>query len=342
MACILKLNKKSAIDLLNEVSEKLSADNNVPYRTNSNLSTYSAKTHYDTENGTVLYVEIGINQIKHAKTTLIHPINPRVSDHDFARVLINTYHEQMHCFQKNQMFKQEHLDENYMNQMIQEIACMYSHDYYLDGNNYRFNANEIQAEQYGIESAYEYLCYEFPDVPADQLESIIVDIVNEKAHMTSYFIKDKQYASVDEILSAFDDAYDKSFTKTRYYPVNIPLESTEDPVRRYIISHTDTRAAYLNCLSDDDISRGLKQDKCVASVCMKLYPAIEKNYPGLQDTDLSYETCITKPYLIETGQAEPEPTETSKTIRSDTINELLSGIQMPEEDTEKISNDYDP
>ena len=342
MGYALRLRKSESIAKIDMLLENLSHIDCISYHMDKYMSIYQAETHYDINDGTVTHIEIGTNEIRNNKGTIFNAFDPKIADNDFVRVLINAYHEHMHCMQKNNLFKQEHPDENSMNQMIQEIACMYSNDYYLDGSNYRFNANEIQAEQYGIESAYEYLCDEFPDVPADQLESIIVDIVNEKAHMTSYFIKDKQYASVDEILSAFDDAYDKSFMETRFYPVNIPLENTEDPVRRYMISHTDTRAAYLNCLSDDDIPRGLKQDRCIASVCMKLYPAIEKNYPGLQDTDLSYETCITKPYLIETGQAEPEPTETSKTIRSDTINELLSGIQMPEEDTEEISDDYNP
>lgn len=340
---ILNLKKNTAVTRLESLAGTIAYKNGFPCELYDNkYSNASTGETYTNENGRAYFVKIDIHKIKHAKRTVKHFLNPTVSDTDFAKIIINMYHEHMHCVQKNNIFKQEHPDENSMNQMIQEIACMYSHDYYLNGSNYRFNANEIQAEQYGIESAYEYLCDEFPDIPVNQLESIIVDIVNEKAHMTSYFIKDKQYASVDEILSAFDDAYDKSFMETRFYPVNIPPENTEDPVRRYIISHTDTRAAYLNCLSDDDIPRGLKQDRCIASVCIELYPAIEKNYPGLQDTDLSYETCITKPYLIETGQAEPEPTETSKTIRSDTINELLSGIQMPEKNTEEISEDYNP
>ena len=338
---ILKLDKRKTATRLKTLSNNLFTQYNISCTLTNKLVYGNGSTHTN-ETGMVSHVSISTANIMPVRKSIAQLINPTVSDTDFAKIIINMYHEHMHCIQKNQIFKQEHLDENSMNQIIQEIACMYSNDYYLNGSNYRFNANEIQAEQYGIESAYEYLCDEFPDVPADQLESIIVDIVNEKAHMTSYFIKDKQYTSVDEILSAFDDAYDKSFMETRFYPVNIPLENTEDPVIRYIISHTDTKAAYLNCLSDDNTPRGLKQDRCVASVCMKLYPAIEKNYPGLQDTDLSYETCITKPYLIETGQAEPEPTETSKTIRSDTINELLSGIQIPEEDTEEISEDYNP
>mgnify|MGYP000343353048 CR=1 FL=1 len=338
---ILKLDKRKTATRLKTLSNNLFTQYNIPCTLTNKLAYGNGSTHTN-ETGMVSHVSISTSNTMPVRKSIIQLINPTVSDTDFAKVVINMYHEHMHCIQKNNLFKQEHPDENSMNQMIQEIACMYSNDYYLSDSNYRFNANEIQAEQYGIESAYEYLCDEFPDIPTDQLESIIVDIVNEKAHMTSYFIKDKQYASVDEILSAFDDAYDKSFMETRFYPVNIPLENTEDPVRRYIISHTDTRAAYLNCLSDDDIPRGLKQDRCIASVCMKLYPVIEKNYPGLQDTDLSYETCITKPYLIETGQTQPEPTETNKTIRSDAINELLSGIQMPEDDTEEISDDYNP
>ena len=340
MGNILNISKKLAIDKLNALADEIFKPNSINCKFDNHSTNANGMPVMDTHNN-ACEVIIGTDKINKTKISLPFK-RSTISDTDFAKIIINMYHEHMHCIQKNNLFKQEHLDENSMNQMIQEIACMYSHDYYLNGSNYRFNANEIQAEQYGIESAYEYLCDEFPDVPADQLESIIVDIVNEKAHITSYFIKDKQYASVDEILSAFDDAYDRSFAETRFYPVNIPLEDTEDPVRRYIISHTDTKAAYLNCLSGDDMPRGLKQDRCIASVCMKLYPAIEKNYPGLQDTELSYETCITKPYLIETGQAEPEPTETSRTIRSDTINELLSGIQMPEEDTEEISEDYNP
>ena len=335
---ILNINKKSAIDKLNMLSDEIFKSNSINCKFDNHSANVNGMTVMDIHNN-AYEVIIGTGRINKTKISLPFK-KSTIPDTEFAKVVINMYHEHMHCIQKNQIFKQEHLDENSINQMIQEIACMHSHDYYLGDSNYRFNANEIQAEQYGIESAYEYLCDEFPDVPTDRLESIIVGIVNEKAHMTSYFIKDKQYASVDEILSAFDDAYDKSFTETRYYPVNIPLENTEDPVRRYIISHQDTKAAYLNCLSNDDIPRGLKQDRCIASVCIELYPAIEKNYPGLQDTDLSYETCITRPYLIETGQA--GHAANSKIIRSDTVNELLSGIQMPEKDTKEINDDYNP
>lgn len=191
------------------------------------------------------------------------------------------YHEEMHVIQKNEIFRKTDLSECERNQLVQEIACLYSRDYYLSGSNYRFNANEIQAEQYGIENVYEYLCNEFSDIPCDQIESIVVNVVNQKAKM-SYFIEEKTYVSLDEILSAFDDAYDRSFTKTRDYRVNIRPEDTEDPVRKYVLLDPDERETYLDCLSGKKETYALKQDRYVASVCMKLYPEIRNCYPFLQ------------------------------------------------------------
>lgn len=202
------------------------------------------------------------------------------------------YHEEMHVIQKNEIFRKNNLSEFEQNQLMQEIACMYSKDYYLNGLNYYVNANEIQAEQYGIESTYEYLCDTFPDISDDQIENVIVDVVNQKARM-SYFIANKSYTSLDEILSAFDDAYDRSFVQTRDYRVNISPVDTDDPVHKYILSNPDEKTAYLDCLSGEKETYALKQDRYVTSICMKLYPEIIEYYPGLQtDTFGKYKNRI--------------------------------------------------
>jgi hypothetical protein len=99
------------------------------------------------------------------------------------------YHETAHCLQKNSLFRESDLDELATNQLIQEIACRDNYNYYYDDGNYRVNASEIQAEQYGIVSAYEYLCDEFKHVDDKDLESIIVSIVNDKMKNSSYFIE---------------------------------------------------------------------------------------------------------------------------------------------------------
>lgn len=250
-------------------------------------NTYSACTHTD-ETNLACDVNIGVYEIQHAKRKFPYLEQSVVQDEDFARVILNMYHEEMHVIQKNEMFRKQNLSEYEQNQLMQEIACMYSIDYYLNNSNYYFNANEIQAEQYGIENTYEYLCDVFSDIPHDQIENIIVNVVNQKAKM-SYFIENKTYTSLDEILSAFDDAYDRSFTKTRDYRVNISPADTDDPVHKYILSNPDAKTAYLDCLSGEKEMRALKQDRYVTSICMKLYPEISNYYPALQiDTSGKY------------------------------------------------------
>lgn len=225
-------------------------------------------------------MNIGVYEIQHAKRKFPYLEQPAVQDEDFARVILNMYHEEMHVIQKNEMFRKQNLSEYEQNQLMQEIACTYSRDYYLNGSNYYFNANEIQAEQYGIENTYEYLCDVFSDISHDQIENIIVNVVNQKAQ-TSYFIENRTYTSLNEILFAFDDAYDRSFAKTRDYRVNISPADTDDPVHKYILSNPDAKTAYLDCLSGEKETYALKQDRYVTLICTKLYPEIINYYPAL-------------------------------------------------------------
>lgn len=116
--------------------------------------------------------------------------NVEVSDDVFARIVLNMYHEKSHCYQKNELFRQSHFnvqEEN--NQLVQEIACIASDEYYEGCSNYRFNASEIRAERDGIVGAYKYLCNEFPDVNEKEHERIVLNIVNDKMMNLSYFVK---------------------------------------------------------------------------------------------------------------------------------------------------------
>lgn len=280
----LGLQKESTLDYIHEETERLFVEHDVHFIVDDGLSITKALTGEDDRNCASI-VRIGVFEIYHAKRNFPYLKSSVVQDEDFAKVILNMYHEEMHVIQKNEIFRKQNLSEFEQNQLMQEIACMYSRDYYMNGSNYCFNANEIQAEQYGIESTYDYLCNTFPDISTDQIENIIVNVVNQKAQM-SYFIENKTYTSLNEILSAFDDAYDRSFTQTRDYRVNISLADTDDPVRKYILSNPDEKTAYLDCLSGEKETYALKQDRYVASICMKLYPEIVNYYPVLQ-TDAS-------------------------------------------------------
>ncbi len=215
--------------------------------------------------------------------------NIRVSDEMFVQVVLNMYHEKSHCHQKNELFRQFHFNsqEEY-NQLVQEIACNASHDYYNGCSNYRFNASEIRAERDGIVGAYRYLCKEFSNVDKKEHERIILNIVNNKMMNLSYFVKQpKPFTSLQEVEDAFDDAYDNSFTQKRRF---IMEREPKDPVKVFMNNHEDAKEMY--CTE----SIAVKQDKYIAAIALKLHPEWLKSYPALQDMDLSYENVIAKPY----------------------------------------------
>ena len=285
---ILKLNKRTVTEKINNLAERLFIDNNIHYELDDNKSIQQAATHYN-DQGYADSINIGFGEIEHAKRLFPHVINPSISDKVFATVILNMHHEYMHCIQKNELFRQTHLDTDTANQLIQEIACMDNPDYYFDNGNYKINANEIQAEKEGIVNAYQYLCDEFPDVDKSDHEHIILDIVNDKMMNSTYFINSPTpFKSLSAVEKAFDDAYDNSFTKTRLYMVN--SSNTHDAVKLFMQDHPEAKETYLNADSP------LEQDRCIAAINLKLHPEWLEAYPALSDMGLSYENIIEKPY----------------------------------------------
>lgn len=69
---------------------------------NANLPIYVASTYSD-DNGYTTGVEIGINELEHAKDGRLHlsKNNIKISDKVFATIILNMYHEHMHCIQKH-------------------------------------------------------------------------------------------------------------------------------------------------------------------------------------------------------------------------------------------------
>lgn len=313
MVYTLGLNKKIAMKSLKLLSDDLFQSKQLPcdFVDIPTMCGYEVGGGtYNDKNGFADSVEINMYNINHAKKSFEHFMNPLVSDTDFAKVVLNMYHEQCHCIQKNYLFRLDEIDESSKKQLIQEIACRENPDYYENDGNYSINASEIQAEQYGILHAYDYLCKEFPDVDVKQHEKILVDIVNEKMQKSTYFVcSDKPFTSLREVEDAFDKAYDESFTKNRIYFVQ--NTRTKDAVKTYMKTHPDAKEVYLNAKD------ALEKDKCIAAVNLKLHPEWLQAYSVLQAMDLSYETIIEKPYQIMINKKTPEQ------IREEQINQML-------------------
>ena len=186
------------------------------------------------------------------------------------------------------MFRQT--NPEYANQLLQEIACNTSNDYYENNGNYLLNSNEIQAEHYGIMGAYDYLRDEFPEMDAKEHERIVLGIVNSKMMdpKADYFVKQSTpFTSLQEVEAAFDDAYDKSFTEKRIFKME---KKPKDPVKIFMNTHEDAKEMYFKAPT------AVEQDRCIAAIALKLHPEWLEQYPALQHMDLSYENVIAKPY----------------------------------------------
>lgn len=298
MGNVLNMDTKLAINKLARLSMGLSKEYNVPFGLDKNMSIFDGKT-YSNDDGFATEVKVSIGQFRRGLLSVLQ--KSHVEDADFARVVLNMYHEAAHCVQKNDLFRQSDLDGSTKNQLVQEIARRGNPNYYFDDGNYSVNASEIQAEHYGIMNAYEYLKDEFKGVDSNDIESIMVSIVNDKMKNTSYFLKGyKEFTSLKEIDDAFDDTYDKSFTKDRWYYVE--NGHTSDVVKQYMQKHKDAHDVYLS------LHDSLEKDRCIAAINLKLHPEWLEQYPALKDMDLSYGRVIEDRYavLVREGKAEPE------------------------------------
>ena len=289
MDTVLGLNRSNAVKRIDLLANELFLSEKLSCKKNKCLSITEART-YGGVNGYATGVEIGINELEYAKDGKFHLSrdNVEISDDIFARIILNMYHEKSHCIQKNELFRQSNLDGQVRNQLVQEIACTASYKYYGGESNYRLNTSEIQAEHYGIMSAYNYLCNEFPNVAEKEHERIILNIVNDKMMNSSYFVRhSKPFTSLQEVENAFDDAYDNSFVQKRRF---IMEREPKDPVKIFMNDHDDAKEMY--CTE----SIATEQDKYIAAIALKLHPEWLESYPALQDMDLSYENVIAKPY----------------------------------------------
>lgn len=271
---LLKLSKKSALQRLNHVAKTLFTSNDIGYELDPTVSVLFAVTYAD-ENDFATNVLIGTDKIHNAKRTIFHSF---VSDVDFARVVLNMHHEYMHHIQKNQVFCKKDLNYHERRQLIQEIACFDNPDYYINDGNYVKNANEIQAEYFGINKAYKYLCKEFPNISPKYIENLFVEIVNDKIQNSTYFIKETEHPkSLDEINILFEKAYDASFSEKRTYFVG--HTNTKDVVKTYMRSHPDTKDTYLS------LDTAYEQDKYISYINLQLHPDLEKAHPFFQNDD---------------------------------------------------------
>lgn len=292
MGNTLRLTRAKSFKKINKLGKQLFTKAGLRFTKRNDVSIATAGT-YSNAAGYATRVAIGVKNLKYASDGESHlsKRDVEVSDDVFARIVLNMYHEKSHCHQKNELFKQSHFNsQEECNQLLQEIACRASDDYYDGCGNYQLNAGEIRAERDGIVGAYKYLSKEFPNIDEKEHERIVLGIVNSKMMdpKADYFVERVEpFKSLQEVLDAFDDAYDKSFTEKRIFKME---KKPKDPVKAFMNEHEDAMEMYFKAPT------AVEQDRCIAAIALELHPEWLEQYPALKDMDLFYENVIAKPY----------------------------------------------
>lgn len=214
-----------------------------------------------------------------------------IHDVDYARVVMNSYHEFEHCNQCNIYFQKSH-DVRYQKQAVEQIARFDNEEYYSSSYNYIRNANEIQAEMNAYRSTVLYL-NRLNDTSTDKVNIVMLELMNEKCK-NDYFIKPANgdsFQSLSEIDELFAEAYenslsDKSSAKKLYFVDRKPVNGKLDAFKAYIQNDKVVREAYL------DAKTKYEQDLIIASVNTMLHPEYKTYFKCLENVDMSYEYVI--------------------------------------------------
>lgn len=247
-----------------------------------------------TEYGNIFAVNIGVQGMFD---------NYYVDDMDFAKVVWVLEHEFIHVCQCNDNFQKSNSSEFVKCQAIEVLSSYDNPIYYKSFHNYEKNSNELEAEYYGFVCMVDYLYATFDNVSVDYIDSIIVDLVNKQCENDYFLHPDRKFTTVDEIKTAFQDAYVNSFYAMKDYP--IPGTDTFDNIFGDVHSnHCLNTDSFACCMANDDKLRFVfehansryEQDLIVACINKELHPEYCSSFRCLDDVDLSYDTVVLHRY----------------------------------------------
>lgn len=128
---------------------------------------------------------------------------------------IAAFHELRHVDNAQNCYKDVTGDKQIDSVLLFNYLAKHNNpDYYVKNNNYTKNVIEIDAEHYGVMSAYEYMCSKFSNVDEYYIEYALVNYINDRLQQRNgfegvpYQIKDKSVllGSIKDVDEAFDKA----------------------------------------------------------------------------------------------------------------------------------------
>lgn len=292
---VLSLSYKEAVQILHALGNMYSEGFENKYHAYININIDDFPFGYDgyTEDGLNIteensrYIYLNISHLGSPLERIIKN-NMAVRDEDFIQTLIALGHECRHMDNFLNKYKNTRAtaeDCKYL--AINYLARQGSQVYY--DTNYQTMPIEIDAEQIGIEYAFEYLKGRFPEIDSEKL---IVDFVNYKAENFKYYIEPKKpdgYDSISEITKAFDEAFEKSKTARRLYRYeenkNLKLEN--------IIDQNLIKPEWSEIKSTIERIDGKNGDRMMASLSAMVFPKYKDRLPTLRNFDLNPDLYFT-------------------------------------------------
>lgn len=251
-----------------------------------NMSVKDGTTH--DENGKLSAV-VGMREIPK------HEHRP-VDAYDFTSALVGFFHESQHVNHVVNIFNRNDVDAQCL--AVNYYACMAAPNAYYHGN-YHINPREVDAQRAGLLNAYRYCNSVFGEQEAEHL---ICGYVNERIVRNSEFIEykdDKPYQNFDDIVDAFDEAFQNAKHCHRTYNpddakvVCQKIDGSQEVLPDDSVKFFDKieKSKSLKSIREQlDNRSGYEQDRILATAYFTEHPEmrhLQDEYVTLQKADLT-------------------------------------------------------
>lgn len=222
------------------------------------------------------------------------PKSEIIDDNVFITTMVTLFHESRHMENYLQQYRFTRDNPEECRQMALSYLVRQCSDIsYL--SNYYSDPIEIDAEEFGVLSAYYYLQKNYPNLEYEQL---ILNYVNDRACDSNYYFfsipKGSALTSIEEVENAYNTAFSESKNKAKSYDERV------FPSKSNIRCLVDKRLVMDECWLARAHIEGTKNheaNKMIASLILHHYPEYLKKLPSLRNIDFTPEHYFDKDML---------------------------------------------
>ena len=207
------------------------------------------------------YMRIGIQNI------YANMSHGQIRNQDFAKAVLSFKHENIHVFQNQKLFQQEHPDIFTRCMAVQKAIGIVIPEYY-NKTYWENSLFEIHAEYQGISDTIEYFKTNFPEI---DVEKELVNIINSE----DYWYAKRPVTSLEDAYQKLDKQAEKCLTSNvQLYKSSLGLEQNS-PAFQVFYQLTDMNA--FNEKSADE------QRDILLQFVAEYTPSIIRHYKALSD-----------------------------------------------------------